>query len=70
MLFSLRLAHVLHRRRMNENIPEILVQSTSKGFKISLPKQWVKERPLTEFSIKKEADDWAKIGHIYEIDYF
>ena len=70
MLFSLRLAHVLHRRRMSESIPEIFVQAIPKGFKVSLPKQWIKERPLTEFSIKKEADDWAKIGHSYEIDFF
>ncbi len=70
MLFCLRLAYVLNRRRVNESLPEILVQSTDKGFKLSVPRDWLAQRPLTEFSLKKEAADWEKIGREYVIDYF
>ena len=70
MLFSLRLAYVLNRRRVKEDLPEILVQSTDKGFKITMSKDWLSQRPLTEFSLKKEAADWEKIGREYLLDYF
>ena len=70
MLFSLRLALVLTRRRVNEEVPEILIQATNKGFKVSIPKKWLEERPLTEYSLKKEAADWEKIGREYTLDCF
>jgi exopolyphosphatase/guanosine-5'-triphosphate,3'-diphosphate pyrophosphatase len=70
MLFSLRLAYVLNRRRVKEDFPPILVQATDKGFKLSLSKDWLTSRPLTEYSLKKEAADWEKIGREYILDYF
>lgn len=70
MLFCLRLALVLSRRRTYEEIPEILVQQSLKGYKVSLPKKWLEDHPLTEFSLKKEAEDWEKIGKEYRIDLY
>jgi exopolyphosphatase/guanosine-5'-triphosphate,3'-diphosphate pyrophosphatase len=70
MLFCLRLAYVLSRRRVDEEMPEMLIQSTPKGFKLSISKVWIEKRPLTEFSLKKEAADWEKIGHEYQIDCY
>lgn len=70
MLFCLRLAYVLSRRRVDEEMPQMLIQATQKGFKLSIPKAWIEKRPLTEFSLKKEAADWEKIGREYQIDYF
>ena len=70
MLFCLRLALVLTRRRVNEEVPEILIQATNKGYKVSIPKKWLEERPLTEYSLKKEAADWEKIGREYTLDCF
>jgi exopolyphosphatase/guanosine-5'-triphosphate,3'-diphosphate pyrophosphatase len=70
MLFCLRLALVLSRRRMTEELPEILVQQTSSGYKVSIPKKWLENHPLTEFSLAKEADDWNKINHDYVIDLY
>ncbi len=70
MLFCLRLALVLSRRRVNEEIPEIFVQHSQDGYKISIPKEWLESHPLTEFSLKKEADDWKKISRNYIIDRY
>lgn len=70
MLFCLRLAFLLSRRRMNEDLPEMLVQQTQAGFKVSVPKIWIESHPLTEFSLNKESEDWKKIGKEYEIDLF
>ncbi|SMC52608.1 Ppx/GppA phosphatase family protein [Polynucleobacter kasalickyi] len=70
MLFCLRLAFLLSRRRVSEELPEILVQQTSKGFKVTISKKWIENHPLTEFSLKKEAEDWIKIGKEFLIDQY
>jgi exopolyphosphatase/guanosine-5'-triphosphate,3'-diphosphate pyrophosphatase len=70
MLFCLRLALVLARRRTHEEIPDILVQQTNNGYKISIPKKWLENHPLTEFSLKKEAEDWSKVNREYIIDLY
>ena len=70
MLFSLRLALVLSRKRVEEDIPTILVQQTPKGFKVSLSKEWLENHTLTEYSLRKEAEDWSKVGKEYEIDLY
>lgn len=70
MLFCLRLALVLSRRRIHEEMPEILVQQTALGYKVSIPKKWLNDRPLTEFSLKKEADDWNKVQREYSLDLY
>ena len=69
MLFCLRLAFLLSRRRMNEDLPEILVQHLGHGFKVSISKNWIQQHPLTEFSLNKEAEDWIKIGKEYTIEW-
>jgi exopolyphosphatase / guanosine-5'-triphosphate,3'-diphosphate pyrophosphatase len=70
MLFCLRLALVLLRRRMAEELPEILVQQKMDGYKVSIPKKWLADHPLTEFSLIKEAEDWNKINRNYVIDLY
>ncbi len=69
MLFCLRLAIVMCRRRMSGELPHLLVQQNSSGFKVSISKKWLDDHPLTEFSLKKEAGDWEKLGWTYELDY-
>jgi len=70
MLFCLRLALVLSRRRITEPLPDLLVQQNPKGFKVSIPSNWLANHPLTEFSLAKEAEDWNKINFAYEIDLY
>ena len=70
MLFCLRLAFLLSRRRVTEELPEILVQQTSNGFKVTISKKWIENHPLTEFSLNKEAEDWTKIGKEFLLDFY
>ena len=70
MLFSLRLAHVLCRRRADEKIDEIIVKEQEGGFVIKVPKEWVKKNPLTQFGLEKESTDWKKIGRELTIQVF
>ena len=70
MLFSLRLAHVICRRRDDVGIPPISVKEEGSGFVIKVPKDWVKANPLTQFGLEKESADWAKIGRELQIQIF
>ena len=38
----------------------------------SLPevKEWLENHTLTEYSLRKEAEDWSKVGKEYEIDLY
>ncbi len=70
MLFSLRLAHVLCRRRADEKIDDITVKEQEGGFVIKVSKEWVKKNPLTQFGLEKESADWKKIGRELKIQIF
>lgn len=73
MLFSLRLAFVLCRRRADEPLPEIIVGQRSdgldEGFEVRLPKDWIEANPLVEYSLAQEADEWERIGKRYKVVY-
>ncbi len=73
MLFSLRLAFVLCRRRADEPLPEITVGQRSdaldEGFEVRLPKAWIEANPLVEYSLAQEADEWERIGKRYKVVY-
>lgn len=73
MLFSLRLAFVLCRRRADVELPEIKVSQRAdaleEGFEVRLPKAWIEANPLVEYSLGKEADEWERIGIRYKVVY-
>ena len=68
MLFSLRLAHVLCRRRADEDMSEIVVKEQEGGFVVKISKSWTKKNPLTQFGLEKESADWRKIGRELTIE--
>ena len=68
MLFCIRLAHVLCRSRSDENLPKVRVKSPdSESFEVQLNQTWADAHPLTEFSLRKEAAEWERIGYRYSI---
>jgi len=70
MLFCLRLAHVICRRRDDEPIPDILVKEIEGGYLLKVSKAWAKNNPLTQFGLEKESTDWQKIGREFQIEFF
>ena len=68
MLFSLRLAHVLCRRRTDEDISDVVVKERESGFLVRISKEWTKKNPLTQFGLEKESADWKKIGRELTIE--
>ena len=67
MLFCMRLAQVLCRGRSDVNLSKVKVSEHNGDYLVSLSKDWAKEHPLTEFSLKKEAAEWERIGRPYSI---
>jgi exopolyphosphatase / guanosine-5'-triphosphate,3'-diphosphate pyrophosphatase len=68
MLFALRLAQLLCRGRTDAHLPEVRVVEKGAGFTIQITKAWMEKHPLTEFSLRKEAAEWDRIGRPYNID--
>jgi len=69
MLFCLRLAQVLCRGRNDTQFPEVKVSEHGGSYLVSLPKEWVAEHPLTEFSLLKEAAEWERMGRTYQVSF-
>ena len=73
MLFSLRLAFVLCRRRADVVLPDIRVEQIEgdlvEGFAVHLPQAWIERNPLVEYSLAQEADEWERVGKRYKIVY-
>lgn len=67
MLFCLRLSQVLCRGRSDIQLPKVKVSDEDGSYLVSLPKDWVEEHPLTEFSLLKEAAEWERIGRPYKV---
>ena len=70
LLFCLRLAHVVSRKRENQALPLIEVEHNPKGFKLKISKVWLEKNPFIQFGLNKEASDWKKIEWKYEIELY
>ena len=70
LLFCLRLAHVVSRKRENAALPLIEVEQNPKGFKLRISKAWLEKNPFIQFGLNKEASDWKKIEWKYEIELY
>ncbi len=69
LLFCLRLASLLQRRRVDVALPGIEVRSAAGGFEVRLPNNWVASNPLTDYSLVQEAMEWERIGRPYRVVY-
>src|SRR5262249_39828357 len=61
LLFCLRLAALLCRRRTDVGLPGIRVGRLSAGYEVRLPNAWVANNPLTDYSLIQEAAEWEKV---------
>jgi exopolyphosphatase/guanosine-5'-triphosphate,3'-diphosphate pyrophosphatase len=69
LLFCLRLAVLMCRRRADVKLPALSVSRHGDGFEVRLPKQWVDDNPLTDYSLVQEAAEWDKLGRRYRVIY-
>ena len=69
LLFCLRLAALLCRRRTDAGLPGIRVAKSNGGYEVRLPNEWVAGNPLTDYSLIQEAAEWEKVGIRYRVIY-
>lgn len=58
----LRLATLFLRRREVEALPDLKAKLLGKGLQLSLPRQWLLDHPLTQYSLETEVEQWERIG--------
>ncbi len=62
MVFSLRLAALLHRSRSDIALPALQARRQGKKFRLSLDGAWLARNPLTITALHDEIQEWDDIG--------
>ena len=62
LVFSLRLAAILHRARDDAPLPLIGVKQSDKGFQLGLEPAWLDASPLSAAALEEEGRQWAGLG--------
>jgi exopolyphosphatase/guanosine-5'-triphosphate,3'-diphosphate pyrophosphatase len=61
-VLCLRIAALVHRRRTELDVSQLVLSSDGRGYTLSADADWLAEHPLTEFNLRQEAAEWAKVG--------
>lgn len=69
LLFCLRTAVLLCRRRADLALPLLGVRETRQGYELTLPRDWADANPLTDYSLSQESAEWGRVGRGYRIAY-
>jgi exopolyphosphatase/guanosine-5'-triphosphate,3'-diphosphate pyrophosphatase len=67
LIFSLRLATLFRLSRGDVPLPPIACRSSSSGYQISIPFDWLNAHPLTEAALQAEAAEWQTQGMRVEL---
>ena len=62
LIFSLRLAVILHRARDDAPLPAIAVRHNERGFVVGVDPAWLATSPLTASALEEEGRQWAALG--------
>jgi exopolyphosphatase / guanosine-5'-triphosphate,3'-diphosphate pyrophosphatase len=62
LVFALRTAALILRRRTDLRLPFLRVAADEGGFAIDLPQSWLDENPLSAAALEAEADQWQAVG--------
>lgn len=62
LIFSLRLAAVLHRSRDDYALPDFRVKHGNSGYQFELPADWLLANPLSAAALADEAVAWQRIA--------
>lgn len=62
LLFSLRLAVLFNRSRVDCDCPALNVAGGAHGFTIELPASWLRANPMTAAALEEEAAGWQRVG--------
>jgi len=62
LLFALRLASTILRRRTDLKLPLLRVAADAGGFQLELPQAWLEDNPLTADALDSESQQWKAVG--------
>ncbi len=62
LIFCLRLAALLHRVRLDTDLPDVQLASTSRGFQLTVDIAWWTASPLTASMLEEETQQWSALG--------
>ncbi|MCG6953877.1 MAG: exopolyphosphatase [Betaproteobacteria bacterium] len=62
LVFALRLASTILRRRVDMKLPLLRVAADAGGFQLELPQTWLDDNPLTADALESEAHQWKAVG--------
>jgi exopolyphosphatase/guanosine-5'-triphosphate,3'-diphosphate pyrophosphatase len=62
LVFALRTASLILRRRADLKLPFLRVAADHGGFAIDLPQSWLDDNPLSAAALESEADHWKAVG--------
>jgi len=69
MVLSLRLSSILHRRRDGEEPPLPALFLKRRRLRIELPRAWAKAHPLSDETLRAEAEAWSELKLFDEFVY-
>ncbi len=62
LIFSLRLAVILHRSRDDAPLPAFTVRRGERGFVLGLDPHWLEASPLSAAALEEEGRQWSGLG--------
>jgi exopolyphosphatase/guanosine-5'-triphosphate,3'-diphosphate pyrophosphatase len=68
LVFALRLATTILRRRSEVRLPLLRVAADAAGFALELPQAWLEENPLTADALEAEAGYWKAVGMKFAVN--
>lgn len=67
LVFSLRVAVLLHRSRADGPLPALVVRQAGGSFQLELPGDWLHANPLSAAALVDEAQLWQRVGAVLRI---
>ena len=62
LVFALRLASLVLRRRADVKLPLLRVAGGEAGFEIELAQSWLDDNPLSAAALEEESGHWKAVG--------
>jgi exopolyphosphatase/guanosine-5'-triphosphate,3'-diphosphate pyrophosphatase len=68
LIALLRLAIRLHHSRSDEALPELRLEARKSRFKLTFPKRWLRDRPLTRADLEEEIEALSRAEFVLEVE--
>ncbi len=66
-VLCLRIAALVYRRRTAIDVSGLALSRTPKGYALRADRAWLADHPLTEFSLRQEIAEWARLDRSFAL---